>query len=146
MKLFLDTSSLFKLYHQESGTEELEKLFQNIFISHLYLSELTKLEFISTLWKNVRIKNITKDQAENTLKLFESDFEKYCFVSVDISIIENAKNLPNKYGTEGLRTLDSIQLSTSIFLANEADIFLTSDNLLESFMIKEGLNTTIPLN
>lgn len=27
MKIFLDTSSLFKLYHQESGTEELENVF-----------------------------------------------------------------------------------------------------------------------
>lgn len=44
-------------------------------------SELTKFEFISTLCKNVRIKNITKDQAENNLRLFESDFEKYCFDS-----------------------------------------------------------------
>jgi len=27
MKIYLDTSSLFKLYHQEDGTEELENFF-----------------------------------------------------------------------------------------------------------------------
>lgn len=30
MKIFLDTSSLFKLYHRESGTEELMNLFNEI--------------------------------------------------------------------------------------------------------------------
>ena len=30
MKIFLDTSSLFKLYHEEDGTEELEKIQQEI--------------------------------------------------------------------------------------------------------------------
>ena len=33
MKIFLDTSSLFKLYHQEEGTEELEHQY---IIKHLH--------------------------------------------------------------------------------------------------------------
>lgn len=53
MKIFLDTSSLFKLYHEEKGSEELEKLFSQGNITHIYLSELTKVEFTSTIWKKV---------------------------------------------------------------------------------------------
>ena len=38
MKIFLDTSSLFKLYHEEEGTEELEKVFSQAKITEIFLS------------------------------------------------------------------------------------------------------------
>ncbi len=83
MKIFLDTSSLFKLYHQEDGTLELENLFSEAKITHVFLSEITKIEFSSTIWKKVRTQEITIEQAIQTLKLFESDFIKYNFVSTN---------------------------------------------------------------
>ena len=49
MKIFLDTSSLCKLYHQE--TEELEEVFSQVKITHIYLSEIAKVEFTSTVTK-----------------------------------------------------------------------------------------------
>ena len=42
MKLFLDTSSLVKLYHNEIGTSELEELFTGLTINAIYLSEISK--------------------------------------------------------------------------------------------------------
>lgn len=51
MNIFLDTSSLFKLYHREGGTKELENLFNELPISEVSLSEITKIEFSSTVWK-----------------------------------------------------------------------------------------------
>ena len=131
MKIFLDTSSLFKLYHQELGTEELESVFSQVKITHIYLSEITKVEFTSTIWKKVRTKDITPQQAETTLVLFESDFEKYNFVATDSLVLEQARKLTTKYGIEGLRTLDGIQLATCILLAEQADIFFTADKLLK---------------
>lgn len=59
MKIFLDTSSLFKLYHKETGTTELEELFLTAKITTIYLSEIAKIEFASTLWKKVRTKEIS---------------------------------------------------------------------------------------
>ena len=144
MKIFLDTSSLFKLYHQETGTEELEKIFSQVKITHIYLSEITKIEFTSTVWKKVRTKEITKEQAKLTLELFESDFEKYNFIATDSLIIEQARNLTSNYGIEGLRTLDSIQLATCILLGKQVDIFFTADNLLKLLFENEGLPTEIP--
>jgi len=146
MKLFLDTSSLFKLYHQEVGTNELENLFSKVKITHIFISEISKVEFTSTIWKKVRTQEITTEQAEITLKLFESDFEKYNFVSTDSLVLEQARNLTTKYGIEGLRTLDSIQLSTCIILSKEVEIFLTADKLLKTLIKKEGLQTEIPGN
>lgn len=49
MRIFLDTSSLFKLYHEEEGTQDLENLFLTTKISRIYLSELAKVEFASTI-------------------------------------------------------------------------------------------------
>ncbi|MFN9999447.1 MAG: type II toxin-antitoxin system VapC family toxin, partial [bacterium] len=144
MKIFLDTSSLFKLYHQETGTEELESVFLKSKVTHIYLSEISKVEFTSTIWKKARTKDISSEQAKITAELFESDFEKYNFISTDSLIIEQAKNLTTKYGLEGLRTLDSIQLSTCKVLEKQVDIFLTSDKLLNTLIEREGLITRMP--
>lgn len=62
------------------------------------MSEIAKVEFTSTVWKKVRTKEITKEQAEVTLELFESDFAKYNFVTTDSLILEQARNLTTKYG------------------------------------------------
>ena len=64
MKLFLDTSSLFKLYHQEVGSGVIEAIFTSNVVSVVFLSELTKLEFESTVWKKVRTQDITELQAK----------------------------------------------------------------------------------
>jgi uncharacterized protein len=55
MKIFLDTSSLFKLYHKEDGTEIIEQVFNDNKITAVFLSEIAKIEFASTVWKKVRM-------------------------------------------------------------------------------------------
>ena len=143
MKIFLDTCSLFKLYHKETGTEELEKIFSRARISKIVLSELTKIEFTSTVWKKVRTKEISDSDALDFLEMFESDFEKYTFVVIDSAIVEKSRLLISRYGKQGLRTLDSIQLSTCVSLIKEVDVFLTSDKLLKSMLDAEGLATEL---
>jgi predicted nucleic acid-binding protein len=145
MKIFLDTSSLFKLYHREADTATVEQIFSKIKITAVYLSEITKVEFASSIWKKVRTKEITESEAKTTLLLFENDSDKYTFIATDSIIIEQAKNLIVKYGLKGLRTLDSIQLSTAIILAKEVGLFVTSDNLLKSLFTEEQLSTEIPV-
>ena len=107
------------------------------------MSELSKVEFTSTIWKKVRTKEITPEQAKITLTHFENDFEKYNFVATDSLILEQARNIITKYGLNGLRTLDSIQLSSCLLLKNQVDIFFTEDKLLKSIFEKEGLKTQI---
>jgi len=45
MKVFFDTSSLFKLYHNESGTQELMDFLNTNSIEEIYLAEIAKVEF-----------------------------------------------------------------------------------------------------
>lgn len=144
MKIFLDTSSLFKLYHREAETAELEQNLSAIKITSIYLSEIAKVEFTSTIWKKVRTKEITEAEAQTTSDLFEFDFGKYNFITTDSIIIEQARLLTSKYGTQGLRTLDSIQLATAVSLLSQVDIFLTADKLLKSLLVKENLLTDLP--
>lgn len=139
MIIFLDTSSLFKLYHRESGTDELENLFSQQIITAVFLSEISKIEFASTIWKKVRIKEITLNQAKITLDSFESDYQKYTFLEVDNRIIEQAKILISKYGSQGLRTLDSIQLTSAISANKNVNLYITADKLLNIFFEQEGL-------
>ena len=146
MRIFLDTSSLFKLYHVETGTADLEKLFSKGKITTIFLSEISKVEFTSTVWKKVRTKEITESEAQTTLKLFEADFAKYTFVATDSMIVEQARLLTSKYGIQGLRTLDSIQLSTAVSLLLQATIFITADNLLKTLFASEGLTIALPTN
>ena len=54
-------------------------------------------------------------------------------------LANEAKGLIHKYGMQGLRTLDSIQLATAISLKNECELFITSDKLLNSFFKQEAL-------
>lgn len=61
------------------------------------------------------------------------------FINTDSLIIAHAGRLVSKYGLEGLRTLDNIQLATAVSLKKQVDVFFTSDNLLQSFFIAEGL-------
>ncbi len=51
MKIFLDTSSLFKLYKKEIGSEEIEKIILDNNLTGVFLSEITKLEFLSAVFK-----------------------------------------------------------------------------------------------
>lgn len=107
---------------------------------HYFLAEITKLEFESAVWKKVRTKEIDKIHALQLLTVFEKDFSKYHFVSTDNTIIETAKLLLS-YGSDGLRTLDSIQLATAVVLKKYVQLNKCADKLLEKLMLLEGLNT-----
>ncbi|MVN21952.1 type II toxin-antitoxin system VapC family toxin [Mucilaginibacter arboris] len=144
-EVFLDTSSLVKLYHREDDTAIVETIFKEFAVKTVFLSELTKIEFTSTIWKKVRVQQIGELTAKEIIVNFESDISKFTFIPIHTAIVEQARNLINRYGINGLRTLDSLQLSTAIYLKNQANLFVTSDKLLNSFFVNESLPTYNPL-
>ena len=52
MKYFMDTSSLVKIYHKETGTERALKVYKAD--NEILISELGKLEFTSTIYRKYR--------------------------------------------------------------------------------------------
>jgi len=138
MNLFLDTSSLLKIYHREQDTDEILKLISQD-VECIYLSELAKIEFNSAIFQKVRRKEFTESKAIEMITYFEKDFENYIWISVDNQIIEIAKELIKKHGKTGLRTLDSIQLACAVFKQNEIQQFKTSDIILKEIFKNEQL-------
>ena len=70
MKFFLDTSSLIKLYHEELGTAETDKIFEDFVITGIFLSDITKIEFSSAIWKKVRTAELYISEAVEIIDSF----------------------------------------------------------------------------
>jgi len=108
MTIFLDTSSLFKLYVQESGSDELIRFSDEQPVERVYLSELAIVEFHSTVWRKVRMGEVTADDARLLLSAFDTDCLTYSFVPVTHSLLRLAQQLLSQYGQSGLRSLYAI--------------------------------------
>jgi uncharacterized protein len=141
MIIYLDTSSLFKLYHNEQGTEELDKLFTEENITEIILSAISKVELTSTVWKKIRMNELNINQGVELIELFKADNKNYTFIELDNELIESATKLINEYGKFGLRSLDSIQLATALKYKDKIDIGKTSDKILNDLLIKIGIKT-----
>jgi predicted nucleic acid-binding protein len=141
VKIFLDTSSLIKLYHNEIGTDILDRLFEDNEVGEIYLSDIAKVEFTSAIWKKVRTKDLTSDEATDIIASFLDDYDKYTFIDVDSELISIARDLVVKYGFKGLRTLDSVQLASIIEVKTGLSFAVTADVLLKSLIESEGINT-----
>ena len=139
MNIFLDTSSLIKLYFFEDGTTSLESFISNNKIEFIFLSEISILEFESTLWKKVRMKELIEEKAKISIEAFEIDKNKFKFIPINNTVLKNARSLISKYGLDGLRTLDSIQLSCCIEVKESVAKYFTADNLLLNIFEKENL-------
>lgn len=141
MKVFFDTSSLFKLYHHEDGTEELMSLFTEVGMEVIYLAEITKIEFSSVVWKKCRKNEIDENIANQLIEKFIRDSAKFNFVTEDRFLRQHAQDLIGKHWKKGLRTLDSIQLASALKVKGQIELFLTSDKLLSEISQTEGLAT-----
>ncbi|WP_186441732.1 type II toxin-antitoxin system VapC family toxin, partial [Desulfamplus magnetovallimortis] len=72
MKYFIDTSSLVKIYHKESGTSDILKIYndpENL----IQISELTCIEFLSTIHKKYREKLFTQEVLDIIINKFDED-------------------------------------------------------------------------
>jgi uncharacterized protein len=139
MNIFLDTSSLIKLYHYEEGTDALDQILIKNTVTGIFLSELAKVEYDSAVWKVFRTQKLTHEEVESLISSFETDYPKYNFVRLNTEIVDFSKLLIAKYGVEGLRTLDSLQLASVLKKRDELEYFITADKLLKNIASKEGL-------
>ncbi len=138
MIVYLDTSALVKLYHQEAGSEEVENIL--IEVEEIYLSEIAKLEFKSAIWKKVRTGEVDEENALIAIDSFQNDFDKYAWIAIKPDIIASAQELLMTHGKRGLRTLDSIQLASILILKEEECTFITFDSNLKDISQAENLN------
>ncbi|HDH11936.1 MAG TPA: PIN domain-containing protein [Nitrospirae bacterium] len=144
MKIYyLDTSALVKLYHNEKGTEEVEKIFSTQNAS-IIISEIAVVELYSALYRLNRMKEIPGNAVEASIRSFEDDCKyRFSINSVGSDTINRAKKIIKRYGKdESIRTLDAIQLSVSLD-HESAIIFVSADAVLNVIAEKEGLDTVV---
>lgn len=139
MNIFLDTSSLIKLYHFEVQTEYIDSIFVRYPIKKIFISELSKIEFESAVWKKIRTNQLQNIEGSNLINAFRSDYQNFHFIKINSSLLLNAQELISKYGEKGLRTLDSIILSSVISVKDEISFVVCLDSLLNTFIKNEGI-------
>ena len=137
MRIFLDTSSLFKIYHEEEGSEELLMFLDSTEIEGIYISEISLVEFESIIYRKVRMGEITEDFGSALLNTFESNRNLYEIVELNRELIDIAIKLFEVYGFRGLKSLDAIQMASAMKVKMKVSKFFTHDIRLRGFFNEE---------
>ena len=136
MNIFLDTNVIFKLYHEESGSEKIsEFIYRNKDELVLTISDLSKIELHSTFLKRFRKNELTLQELNKIFQLIEMDLENFNIVTVDQTIKDIGLQLLDEIGLKfGLTTLDSLQLAVAIYSNDyfKIDYFVSSDKKLNN--------------
>lgn len=120
MRAFIDTSSLFKKYVEERGSEEFSALLKDV--SEIAVSPVTWMEVNAVVARRLREKSLTSQQAEWLRLEARKDFQSFHQVFWNQNLEKAATDLIQKHS---LATLDAIQLSAG--LLSKAELFVTSD-------------------
>lgn len=145
---FLDTSALVKHYHEEEGSEVVERLFQEP-ERRLMISDLSIIEFYSAIALKVRTKEIKAKTFTNLRKLFAHDLKEGLYEVVLFR--EQEKRLATKLlikhaPRRSLRTLDAIQLAVMKSKGGEAiSAVVCADERFCRIIASEGFNIINPI-
>lgn len=114
MILYLDTSSLIKLYVEESGSTEVESLVREA--SLVCTSVIAYPEARSALARLGREGALTEEEHSSTKIDLMADWAHYLAVEVTPAIWRAAGDLAEKHA---LRGFDSLHLASFLYLARE---------------------------
>jgi len=131
---FFDTSALVKLYHEESGDITVLPIYYGE--NEIFISELSKIEFISTMHKKFRNKEINTRILRITIDRFISDFDdRFHVIPLASSLVDMAFDLITKYGrVKHLITLDAIQIAAFTAIVDDDTIFASADDRLNNLV------------
>ncbi len=111
MRVFLDTSALVVLYHQEPKTLQVEAHAKG---SRILISRLALIEFRSVAYRLVRGGGLTLHQGRALVEAFQKDLGRYEIQEIDMRVWAESISLIERYGSRiGLRSLDAIQLAAA---------------------------------
>src|SRR5713101_6110853 len=130
-RLFIDTSALLKLYHNEPLTPKIQECVAPD--DELLLSGITFLEFQSAFFGLVRQGLIGPNHAHQRIALLRQDSTNFQFIGVGQPVISMAEVLMDRFGiSEGLRPADALQLASALeaHAQSPVDALLTTDRVL----------------
>lgn len=134
MQYFFDTSAVVKIYHEEKGSHSVLPLYAGK--ESIILSELSKVEFLSTIYKKFRANEINLKTLEALRLRFLADAsDKFTVIPVLSPIIDAAMELYEKYGKSNhLFSLDALQIATFTAVSDNDTVFVCADKRLTSFV------------
>ena len=141
---YLDTSALVKIYHREIGTDTMLRLYHGT--DTLFISELAKIELLSTVYRKYRENGITHETLAEVVQKFEDDLDRrYQLIKFSSLVIAEAwEFLRSTAEKRGLRTLDSLQTAFFKTCCDPTTIFVSADTVLESLVSEAGFPTLVP--
>jgi uncharacterized protein len=138
MQYFFDTSALVKIYHEEMGSERLLPLYRGGEV--IVISELSKVELLSTVHKKLRTGEITGEALDAVKDRFLADCaDRFTVIHVASVIVDTASDIINLHGrTSHLFALDALQIATLSMLAERDVTFVCADKRLTTLVRKMG--------
>jgi len=137
MVIYLDTSSLVKLYVEE---EDSPKIADFVKSSRMTVTSLVAYaEARAAFARRFREKAFTSHEYRDLISFFEEDWGNYVIVSVTEELVHLAGDLAEKHS---LRGFDAIHLSSAVTLHKEIStpiIFSCSDQKLQKASQLEGM-------
>jgi len=140
---FFDTSALVKRYHEEQGTEQVDEILDDEETAIL-ISSLTVIESVSAFRRKHNRGDITELEMQQLLSVFFREaLDDFVIVPLEESLLTFSFDLVLE---DDLRTLDSLQLSAGLSLAEEMSgiQFATADTDLGDVARERGLATVVP--
>ena len=140
MVIYLDTSSLVKLYVEEEDSPEVADLVKSSKITAT--SMVAYPETRAALARRFRENMFKPREYRQLISFFNNDWENYMIVRLTKKLVRLAGDLAEKHG---LRGFDAIHLSSAMTLFQELStpiIFLCSDQRLQKAAKLEKLHQT----
>lgn len=135
--VYLDTSSLVKLYVREAGSSEIVQLISES--SAVVTSIVAYAEARAAFARQHRINNLSLKEFGEIKIIFEEDWSRYLVVGLNREILSISGELVEKYD---LRGFDAIHLASCLFFQRKIKkemIFSSFDRKLNNAAKLEGL-------
>lgn len=137
MIVYLDTSSLVKLYVEEINTEKIRNFVRNA--ATVSTSKIAYAEARAAFAKKQKKEGFSLKVLRKIVEDFNRDWESYFVIEITDGLIRFAGDIAEKYL---LRGFDSIHLASAIHLKNKIDsaiYFSSYDTRLNQSAEKEGI-------
>jgi len=141
--VFVDTSSLFKLYYPEGDSDSVERYLLGC--RRLLVSALTRVELYSVAARKVRTGELDEEEFRALSSAFDQDWLGGAFriVALGEAVLLEAATLIERWGrSREARTLDALQLASA--LSSGCDAFLCHDRRLKALAASCGLAAAEP--
>ncbi|OQX23240.1 MAG: hypothetical protein BWK80_27045 [Desulfobacteraceae bacterium IS3] len=144
---FLDTNALVKRYHQEDGTDMIDRLFSESDAGFV-ISDIGIIEFYSAIALKVRTGEIDETNFISLRKLFAQDIKNKIYKIAEFTESEKKEsvNLLLKHGkSNSLKTLDAIQLSVMKSVKHKKIRVVCADEKFCKVILLEGFEILNPM-